>query len=149
MGKRIHFFLAALIAAMLSGPQAGADTPDDPLRFFADCTGRLSAELSHLWMMASPGSDQVEGLRAATIDILEAITPEGQGRQVLSWRLQARSAHAALLSRATFRNDPWASDRAAAQIAYCASFIVGPIPEAPTTAEPSDLPPVPASQPIP
>ncbi|MEM9320026.1 MAG: hypothetical protein AAGA70_13630 [Pseudomonadota bacterium] len=138
---RSHILPAVLIAALLPAPQAGADTPDDPLRFFATCAGRLSAELSHRWMFSDPGADDIEVLRIALLDIVEMLTPEDGGREVLSWRIQARTAHSALLSRAVFQNDDWASDRAAAEVAYCASFVLGPTPPAPTIAERPGMPP--------
>ena len=147
MGKRSHILPAALIAAMFGAPGEGADLPDDPLLFFAHCTGRLSAELSHHWMMASARADDIEALRRQFIEVLEMMTPEGAGREVLGWRLDARAAHAALLTRATFQDDAWARDRAASEIAHCASFLLGPS-DAPT-AEPAATPPLPASQLVP
>ena len=147
MGKRSHILPAALIAAMFGAPGEGADLPDDPLLFFAHCTGRLSAELSHHWMLASAEADGIEALRREFIEVLEMMTPEGAGREVLGWRLDARAAHAALLTRAMFQSDDWASDRAASEIAQCTSFLLGP-GDAPVE-DPPATPPLPASQPIP
>lgn len=130
-------FLAAVfwVGLALHPATLQASTPDDPLRFFAHCTGRLSAELSHLWAISSPEAEQIETLRATTISILEAMTPEGQGRTVLSWRLNARAAHAALLSRASARGDAWARGRATAEIARCSTLVLGPATTAPPQAE--------------
>jgi len=136
MGKRRHILPAALIAALSAPLTAGAEMPDDPLLFFAHCTGRLSAELSHHWMLASPHADEIEEMRAALIDILDMMTPEGAGRDVLNWRIDARAAHAALLTRATFSQDSWARDRAAAEIAQCAAFVLGPPEPTPGTPTP-------------
>ncbi|MEM6609865.1 MAG: hypothetical protein AAF689_14965 [Pseudomonadota bacterium] len=135
MGKRRHILPAALIAATVAAPQVGADTPGDPLRFFADCAGRFSAELSHRWMMSDPTADDIEALRAALLEIVASLTPDGAGREVLNWRLQARTAHSALLSRASFQDDGWAAERATAHINHCAAFLLGPT--APAPAEPN------------
>ena len=147
MGMRKHIAALALIAASLGAPAQGADTPDDPLNFFANCTGRLSAELSHRWMLAETDTSEIEGIRAAFIDILATITPEGAGRDVLNLRIQARTAHSALLSRALFGRDDWASDRAAGEIARCAAFVVGPTVPATDDSGVSDT--IPVSAPIP
>lgn len=149
MGKWRHILPAALLAAICGAPSQGADTPDDPLLYFAHCTGRLSAELSHRWMLAQHDTTEIESVRHALISILEVMTPQGEGRTVLNWRIDARAAHAALLTRATFREDTWARDRAAAEIAQCAALVLGPAVDAPNAQEPSDLPPMPASQPMP
>ncbi len=149
MGKRRHILPAALIAATLSAPAAGADTLDDPLRFFANCTGRLSAELSHRWMMAAPDASEIEALRATMIDVLAAMTPEDGGREVLTWRIAARTAHSALLSRATFGNDDWARDRAAQEVAHCAALVLGPPEPAPGESDAAEMVSLPASQPVP
>lgn len=111
---------------MLAVPTAHADMPDDPQRFFADCAGRMSAELSFRWMFSDPSADQIEDLRRATLDVLGAMTAEGQEARVMAWRVEARSAHSALLSQGTFRGAEWAVTRAAENIAHCTQFIVGP-----------------------
>ncbi len=102
----------------------------DPLRFMATCVGRLSAEVFHQRILHDPAASRTEALRTAMIDILASLTPDGHGARVLNMRIEANAAHSALLTRGTYRGEAWATDRAAAEISYCASFVV---------FEPSDL----------
>ncbi|MBF9034526.1 hypothetical protein HKCCE2091_09765 [Rhodobacterales bacterium HKCCE2091] len=141
MGIGTHIAQAALLAASLSTGHASADTVSNPLYFFATCAGRLSAELSYQWMVSDPAAAETEAVRAAVLDIVAALTPEGEGRGVLSWRVEARAAHSALLSRAVFHSDDWARSRADQEIAHCRAYIVGPVAPVPTEAEPADIAP--------
>lgn len=149
MGTWRHILTAITTLASLGSPVLGGDTPDDPLRFFAHCTGRLSAEMSHRATLAQPGVEDVATLRASFITLVQALTPEGHGREVLSWRIDARAAHSALLSRATFQQDAWAASRAEAEVAHCVSLVLGPQEAPADTGDPAPMPPMPASQPVP
>ena len=46
------------------------------------------------------------------------------GRQVLAWRIEAKVAHASLLTRATFREDTWAAQRATQMVQACTSIMM-------------------------
>ncbi len=109
-------------------PVAPAFAYDDPLRTFASCAGRLSAEMEHQWLMSDPASDRTEAQRAAMISLIDAIMAPGQGRDVLHWRIDAKQAHAVLLTRATFNDDEddaaWALARAEAQLAACTGLLL-------------------------
>lgn len=95
---------------------------------FATCAGRLSAEMEHRWLLVEP-VDEITAQRAALIDILDAVQPTGQGSEVLSWRVAAKMAHAALLTRATFGHDAddiaWTRTRIDAQLAECTGLLLG------------------------
>lgn len=99
----------------------------DPLRTFANCAGRLSALMEHQWMFDGPGSVQTAARRAAVLDLIEATMTSGQERQVLDWRISAKVAHAALLTRATFNEGPedalWARQMADRLIGECTAFL--------------------------
>ena len=76
---------------------------------FASCTGRLSAEMEHAWLMNDPRADDLAHRRGQFVDLLEAVVPDDQKRHALTLRIDAKLAHAALLTQATFSED---SDRA-------------------------------------
>ncbi|QBF31266.1 hypothetical protein [Thalassococcus sp. S3] len=73
---------------------------------FAICAGRLSAVMEHQWMFDGAASERTQRERAALIALLEASMPLDRGREILRWRIDAKIAQAALLSRATFNSDP-------------------------------------------
>jgi len=113
--------LAALLASLVPAPTK-ADI-EDPLKYFASCTGRLSAQMEHEWLV-SEDSDQTESHRNAMSDLLFATMGPDDGRQVLTWRIEAKIAHASLLTRAAFRDDEWAKQRAIELVRDCTSIMV-------------------------
>ena len=126
MGGLKTLFVALLIAAPIAGPARA----DDPLlREFANCAGRLSAQMEHQWLIGDTESETTQKWRASMISVLEALMPTGSGKQVLAWRIDAKMAHASLLTRATFNDDPedadWAGRQAEMIIAGCNSLILG------------------------
>ncbi|MCG6882246.1 MAG: hypothetical protein LJE62_00665 [Silicimonas sp.] len=84
--------------------------------------------MEHQWLLSDPASDLTKVQRAAMISIVEAIMMPEQGRDVLAWRINAKQAHAVLLTRATFNNDAadarWARTRADAQLAACTGLLL-------------------------
>ncbi|WP_133175920.1 hypothetical protein [Yoonia sediminilitoris] len=100
----------------------------DRLRTFADCAGRLSAVMEYQWMFDGAASEQTKAQRAAVIELIEAIMPQDAGRQVLHWRITAKQAQSALLTRATFNDDPgdaaWAMQTAERFRAECTSMLL-------------------------
>ena len=145
MGRWTHIVTAALFAATLPVGALRADMGGDPLRFMATCVGRLSAEVFHQRILHDPAASETDALRSTMIEILASLTPEGHGAQVLNIRIEANAAHSALLTRGTYRGEAWATERAAAEIAYCASFVVFEPPEIAAVAsstEPAALQPV-------
>ncbi|EBA12819.1 hypothetical protein RCCS2_16019 [Roseobacter sp. CCS2] len=107
-----------LCLALLCAPKADAQSIDteQQLRTFATCAGRLSAVMEHQWIFDGPASEHTKIQRAAVIDLVEAIMPTDRGREVLHWRISAKLAQSALLTRATFNDDErdaaWAHERA-------------------------------------
>lgn len=126
MGGLKTLLAGLALAAPLAGPvSAGVDI----LWTFATCTGRLSAQMEHQWLISDPSADRTEAQRAAMISLLEATTPPGGGRDVLARRIDAKQAQAVLLTRATFNDDPedalWARRRAESEIAACVGLLLG------------------------
>lgn len=123
--RTIFLAFAALLLAMPAGAMPSGDTQ---LRTFATCTGRLSALMEHQWMFDGPGSEQTARARAQMVDILDAMMPEGRGRDVLAWRVEAKMAHAMLLTRAVFAQDRaearWAAQTADRLTAECRAFLL-------------------------
>ncbi len=107
---------------------SSAYASDDPLRIFASCAGRLSATMEHQWLMGDPNSDRTEAQREAMLSLVDAIMAPDQGRDVLSWRIEAKQAHSVLLTRATFNDDAedaaWALTRAQTQLGACTGLLL-------------------------
>ena len=119
-----------VIAALSASPAfAQTESADDQLRTFAACAGRLSAVMEYQWMFDGPASDRTKAQRAAVLELIDAIMPPDRGAEVLHWRISAKLAQSALLTRATFNDDPvdaqWAEQRAAGQLADCTGFLLG------------------------
>ncbi|MEJ6402607.1 hypothetical protein [Yoonia sp. 2307UL14-13] len=112
----------------LQAPMAVALGVQDQLRVFANCAGRLSAVMEYQWMVDGPQSEQTETQRDQMLDLVAAIMPVDQGRQVLSWRVTAKSAQWTLLSRATFNDDPgdaaWARRMADRYAGECTALLL-------------------------
>ncbi len=102
--------IATLLAfgfASVDGSVADAHPldPEQQLRTFATCAGRLSAVMEYQWMFDGAASEQTKAQRAAVIDLVHAIMPPERGRDVLHWRISAKQAQSALLTRATFNEN--------------------------------------------
>ena len=112
------------LCLILSGaaPPAAADTAA-PLRSFAICAGRLSAVMEHQWLNDGPGSEVTARSRDAMLDLVEAVLPPEQAATALHWRIEAKAAQKALLTRATFTQDPIAARRSAELIEGCLGLI--------------------------
>ena len=122
-------FFRTLCAALLIGNSADATVSDNAqLVEFATCAGRLSAQMEYQWMFDGPLSEQTEIERAAMIDLVNAIMQPDEGRAVLHWRISAKQAQSALLTRATFNNDAadaaWAARMAAQLARECTALIL-------------------------
>jgi hypothetical protein len=117
-------FLTILLILPL--PTHAAENP--LVSVFASCTGRLSAELQHAWLLNDPDAKIIEHRRAQFIDLIQAVTPPEQLRHSLNLRIDAKMAHAELLTVADFSNDSdrseWAMRRAKFEIDYCAGFLL-------------------------
>lgn len=109
-------------------PALPAFAVDDPLHLFADCAGRLSAQMEHQWLLSDPASERTGAQRAAMLSLVDAAMSPEQGRDVLAWRIEAKLAHAVLLTRATFNEDAedaaWALQRAENRLATCTGLLL-------------------------
>jgi len=117
-------FLVLLIALPMPGRAA-----EDPLvSAFAACAGRFSAELEHAWLMNDERASEFEYRRAQFIDLLNATVPRDRRRHALHLRIDAKMAHAQLLSQASFSGKAdrslWAVRRAKSEIDYCTRFLL-------------------------
>jgi hypothetical protein len=124
MARGLETFLAVLAAGMLTTGPASAD----PVRDFAVCAGRLSALMEEQWMFDGPGSETTERQLGAMVSLIEASMHDGEGREVLDWRIKAKVAYRSLLFQARFGDDPGlaktAAARAEALAAECRSMIL-------------------------
>lgn len=101
----------AVVAATALATESQALEREDIAYRFAACAGRFSAEMEHGWLMNDPRADVIAQERSAFVKLVEAALPTGQGRAVLSHRIEVKLAHAALLQHASFATRP---DRARA-----------------------------------
>ncbi len=123
----LRFGLTALSLAVVGAAAAASTT--DQWRYFAVCTGRLSAVTEFQWLVQDPGADATEARRDAMAALLEAALPTGAAVVAMDWRLQAKVAEAWLLSRARFgQSGPaadWAREQAAKLAQDCAALLLG------------------------
>lgn len=129
MGALKTFLMGMVLGGTLTAPVALAQSPDEQLQVFARCAGRLSAQMEYQWMFDGAASEQTKRQRAGMIQILEAMIPPGRGREVLSWRIEAKQAQAVLLTRGTFNENPReariAQRLAFSRIAECRALLLG------------------------
>ncbi|MFN3211086.1 MAG: hypothetical protein ACE369_19225 [Roseovarius sp.] len=114
------------LAISLAGGQAAAA----PLaEVFATCTGRYSAEVAHAWLIQSPETSAIERKHAWFKSLLIAAADTDASNPLIHQRVDAKVAHANMLSTAQFSQDlgraRWARDRAAAEIALCDGLLLG------------------------
>jgi|SRR6056297_4217365 len=114
---------------------AHADAPGldlNPLQFFSDCLGRVSAlRVDRESHADTSGAAQAEAMRVVLAELVQTMTPPGGGPQVLTWRAEARAAQATLMTQAALNADRRAEELAQRLIARCAGMIVVPEPAAP------------------
>lgn len=86
------------------------------------------AQLEHQWLTQDGDPEQTQHQRRQVVELLDSIVPEDRGREVLSWRTDARAAQRALLERARFATDPvdaaWAEQMATQYLADCTGFLL-------------------------
>lgn len=121
---------------------ATAATPGESLLHrVTECIGRLSAQIEHNWLFPETPTDQIETQRAHLVDILDAlVTPETLTHS-LAARIDAKMAHAALLSQATFAQDQrtanWAQKRASQELVNCDHILLKRPPTVPVLSAPN------------
>ena len=72
----------------------------------------MSAEMEHAWLINDPAAPEYEGQRLTFLALLEATAPDGRERVILQHRIEAKLAHASLLTIATFSDRADRADRA-------------------------------------
>ncbi len=143
MGVLKTFGYATLVTCLA----ATAAIPDqDLLHRVTACVGRMSAQIEHHWLMSDQPTAQVETRRDHLEDILDALTSAEEATRILAERIEAKVAHASLLTQAAFSQDPrrasWAEKRAEQELAHCRSILLHPAPggaATPDNAHDSDL----------
>jgi len=125
IARQTIFGLALLVAPL---GHAHPLDPEQQLHTFATCAGRLSAVMEHQWLFDGPASEQTKLQRAAIIDLVEAVMPPDREPEVLQWRIAAKVAQLALLTRATFNPDArdaaWAQQQATRFARECTGLLL-------------------------
>lgn len=130
MGILKTLMLTCTLSLSVTGTTLRAQSlaTDDPLQLFATCAGRLSAVMEYQWIFDGPASEITQSQRDNVVQLIDAVMPADQTRQVMQWRIAAKYAHAALLSRATFNDDPsdaaWADRMAARLTRECTGLLL-------------------------
>lgn len=118
--KTLSFALLLLLPLPASGQPLAA--------LFAACTGRYSAEMEHAWLVQDDRAGHYEEKRGQFIELLEAVVPVENRRAALHLRIEAKMAHARLLTQASLSADQdrarWARGRARAEMNYCAGLLL-------------------------
>lgn len=124
--------MAALLGLFLVLPAAARADPGAPtLPRFAECAGRLVAQMEHEWLLTDPASAETEATLDAVVAVLELMAPGGTV-ETRAMRASARAAHRRLLFSASFGGAEWAGDAARRYILGCAALVV--LPERGTVA---------------
>ncbi len=125
---RLRSPVLTLIIAILWLPTA-AQAASDLHQQFAQCVGRLSAQIEHDTKVQAERIGETKSLLAAFQDLTEATALQTHWRDTIDMRVRAKLAHQAILNRtieSTKSSEArWAERRAAAEIARCRSFLLG------------------------
>jgi hypothetical protein len=131
--------LSAFIVCGLSSSAAWSD--ERFLSRVTECVGRLSAEIEHQWLLtddSSDTSDRIETVRSDFLDILQTLVTPDTASKAMSGRIDAKVAHAALLSQATFslnaRQSAWALRRAKSELDACRDMLLSTAASAKTAS---------------
>ena len=113
---------------LLSTTPTPAPAGENLLRTFATCAGRFSAQMEHEWLLSDPAADRTGIERRNMIALLQTIAAPAALPTALNIRVEAKHAHAVLLTRASFGSDrrdaAWAAHRAEANIAACRALLL-------------------------
>ncbi|MEM5476858.1 hypothetical protein [Pacificibacter sp. AS14] len=130
MGRLTHKLAAAAFACLLATTPhpLRAAQPIDLVSEFAQCAGRLSAQMEHQWLISDSKADHTKQHRAVMIELLEAVTDPAAAKQTRHLRIMTKQAHAQLLTQSIFsQNDghkAYAHSRAQHLIARCMDFLL-------------------------
>lgn len=125
--SRIKTCVCLALAFLISAPvsvRAGNDLSRD----FAACTGLLRAQLEFQWLMNDPAAERTEVRGHAMASLLDTMMLPENSAQLLAVRIEAKHAHAALLHRSVFNDDPidaaWAQRRAEERLSQCSGMLL-------------------------
>lgn len=125
MGSLRTIIASTLLLASLGTPSLAER---DLVLTFAGCTGRMSAEIEHAWLVSDPRADTFQSQRARFVSILDAILPAERAAEALHHRIEAKMAHRAILSDARFGTDPrrvrLAKRRAQTDVQICKTMLL-------------------------
>ncbi|MEM8775582.1 MAG: hypothetical protein AAGF53_11155 [Pseudomonadota bacterium] len=117
--------LAALCT--LTYPAAAVEDRQLP-EIIANCTGLLSAEMEFAWLMNNPDADLIQKRRETFVKILNAVQDSTEAKRLLAHRIDAKMAHANLLSVVHFRTDVrralWAKKQANFRKNQCENLLL-------------------------
>jgi uncharacterized protein (UPF0303 family) len=117
----------AIGVILVSGISVQANDRNELSEIIATCAGRMSAELEFAWLFSDPDADLLEEQRRRFMEILDSIGPSANPQQ-LAFRIDAKMAHATLLTAAFFGTDTaratWAKRRAETQRAACQNMLL-------------------------
>lgn len=115
-----------VFVSVLFGFAAAAE--DTLIREFATCTGRLSAEVEHSWLMHTDEAERKSSLYRNMTALLDAVTASEDARRILAIRIEAKAAHGHLLLQSAFGHDEVlrknARVRAEELLGMCSSLIL-------------------------
>lgn len=120
MARGLESFLTALTFGSLVASPAMTDAL---LRQFSVCAGRYSALVEHQWLVNGPGSEASKRQRDSLVALVEAVVGPDSAGDAMQWRIEAKVAQRALLSRAHFARDEVAEKRSAQLLQACADLI--------------------------
>jgi hypothetical protein len=120
--------MKTLMFAVLLAPVPDLAAGGPLFSVFATCTGRYSAELEHAWLYGHEAPEEIGQRRQSFEHLLDAAMPDDQRASALDLRIQAKVAHAGLLSQAVLSDNAdlsaWALRRARKEIAFCAGLLL-------------------------
>ena len=123
--------IVAVCSLSVSATQSPAlpSSDDAQLQFFAVCAGRLSATMEHQSLFDGSATENTMAQHRSVVEMIDAILPEGRGKDVRNWQLRAKVAHSGLLTRATFSTDQRISREAkrlaGLYLAECTEVLLG------------------------
>ena len=129
--KTFLTLVSALLPTMLWGLPF---SPTERLQLFAQCAGRYSALATHEAFFDGQASEAAEERAKTFQTLVDAVMPDAisygmPARQALSWQVDEKMVHLALMQRATFEADPRrvepARIRVDASIAQCEQLLLG------------------------
>ncbi|MFN3973187.1 MAG: hypothetical protein ACK4L4_17795 [Gemmobacter sp.] len=122
MGELKTFLLCCSLSVVTAAGPVRAGLQEVGLAKFADCAGRYSATVEHLWLFDGPASDDAARRRDAFADLVAAYAA---GAEAMARRVAAKAAQCHLWERAAFSGDARADGLARDYLSRCDSLLIG------------------------